>query len=169
MIVNRTELAKAFNKSPPTIDVWVADGCPIQKKSSKGVAAEFVLPDVIAWYTAKAVSVATGTTPADESELKLRRLKAETEISELNREKTELDLAKAKGEVSAVRDFERAQASIFATIRQNVLMTPANVASSLMGCTDESEFKRVMVAALKEALESAANADIELDDEEETT
>jgi phage terminase Nu1 subunit (DNA packaging protein) len=167
MIVNRTELAKAFGKSPPTIDAWVADGCPVQKKGSKGVPAEFVLPDVIAWYTAKAISVATGSAPADEAELKLRRLKAETEISELNREKTELELAKAKGEVSAVRDFERAQAAIFATIRQNVLMAPANVASSLMGCTDESEFKRVMVAALKDALESAANTDLELDEDEE--
>lgn len=158
--VNKAELCSIMGVTPPTVDGWVRNGCPIKKKGSRGVAATFNTADVMTWLRDKAREEASGTTLADEGELKRRKLAAEAE-------KAELELAKAKGEVAPVREFERATASLMAVIRQNVMQVPGRIVMQLIGCTDETEFKTKMRAELVLALESAAEDDLSLDDDEE--
>lgn len=158
--VNKAELCSIMGVTPPTVDGWVRNGCPIKKKGSRGVAATFNTADVMTWLRDKAREEASGTTLADEGELKRRKLAAEAE-------KAELELAKAKGEVAPVREFERATASLMAIIRQNVMQVPGRIVMQLIGCTDETEFKTKLRAELVLALESAAEEDLSLEDDED--
>lgn len=157
--LNRGEVAAFFGVTPPTVDGWVRAGCPV-KKGQRGVASEFNSADVAAFLREKARQEGSGTTLADEAELKRRKLAAEAE-------KAELDLAKAKGEVAPVRDFERAQAMAMAAIRANMRNVPGRAVLQLLGCTDELEFKTKLMAEIDLALVTAAEADIDLDDEDD--
>jgi len=86
--------------------------------------------------------------------LQQRKLAAETE-------KAELELAKAKGEVALIADFERAQALVFAAIRTNVLNVPQRVVLQLLGETNETRFKETLRQELAAALEQSAKTQFE--------
>lgn len=160
-IVNRSGLAEMFGVALPTVDGWVRQGVPVVQRGGRGRQWEFDTADVANWIRDKAVAEATGDVQADEAELKRRKLQAETT-------KAELELAKAKGEVATIRDFERAQAAAFAQIRANIMNVPQRVVIQLLGETDESEFKRKLRAELTLALETAAAADLVMDGSDET-
>ena len=157
--VNRTELATLFGVSFPTVDGWVRNGIPHHRPlGSRSVV--FNTADVANWLRDRAREEATGASPADEQQLRRRKMQAETE-------KAELELAKAKGEVAPVREFERATAGLMAVIRQNMLNVPARAVLQLLGCTDEAEFKAKLRAEIVLALETAAESEINLEDDED--
>lgn len=160
MIVNRASLATAMGVSEPTIDRWVKEGCPVEKRGGRGRAWEFSVPDVVAWWGNRERENAAGSDTTDEKELRRRALIASTGEAELR-------FAIAKGEVAPIREFERAQAKLNAAIRQNIMNVPARAVLQLLGETDETAFKRVLKAELTLALEQSADAEIEFDDEEE--
>ena len=160
MIVNRQELADAMGVSAPTIDRWIREGCPIRVRPRKGIPAQFVLGEVVAWWGQRERENATGGATSDEAELKRRKLAAETGTSEL-------EFAKAKGEVAPVAEFERATARMMATVRTNVMNVPQRAVLQLLGETDETTFKRVLRAELTLALEQSAQVDFDLDDDGE--
>ena len=159
---NKGELCAIFGVSPPTVDGWVRNGCPIVQRGARGVAATFNTADVARWLRDKAREEGSGTAVADEAELKRRKLAAETA-------KAELELAKAKGEVAPVREFERVQAAMDAAIRANVMNVPARAVLQLLGCTDETEFKAKLRAELVLALETAADAELDVEEDEDGT
>lgn len=157
--LNRGEVAAFFGVTPPTVDGWVRAGCPV-KKGQRGVASEFNSADVAAFLREKAREEGSGTKLADESELKRRKLAAEAE-------RAELDLAKEKGQVAPVREFERAQAAAMAAIRANMRNVPGRAVLQLLGCTDEQEFKTKLMAEIDLALVTAAEAEIDIEDDED--
>lgn len=160
MIVNRAELSQAMGVSLPTVDRWVRDGMPVKQRGTKGVPWEFVLADVVSWWGDRQRQAAAGAAPTNSEDAKLRKLIADAELAEL-------ELAKAKGEVAPVRDFERAQARAMAMIRQNIMNVPARAVLRLLGETDETTFKATLRAELTLALEQSANAaDLTADDDE---
>ena len=152
MIVNRAELSQAMGVSLPTVDRWVRDGMPVKQRGSKGTPWEFALADVVNWWGDRQRQAAAVDKPTNAEDAKLRKLVAEAEL-------VELELAKAKGEIAPVRDFERAQARAMAVIRQNIMNVPARAVLRLLGETDESTFKATLRAELALALEQSANAD----------
>ena len=157
--LNRGECAEFFGVTPPTVDAWVRAGCPV-KKGQRGVASEFNSAEVAAFLREKAREEGSGTTLADENQLKRRKLAAEAE-------KAELEVAKAKGDVAPVREFERATAMLMAAIRANVMNVPGRAVLQLLGETDEIIFKSKLREELTLALETAAEADLDLEDEED--
>jgi phage terminase Nu1 subunit (DNA packaging protein) len=159
-VVKKGDLCELFGVSIPTVDGWLREGCPCISRGGRGVASEFNTAAVTQWLREKARQEGAGTTLADESELKRRKLAAEAE-------KVELDLAKAKGEVAPVREFERATASIMAAIRTNMRNVPGRAVLQLLGCTDETEFKSKLMAEIDLALVTAADAEVELDEEDD--
>jgi phage terminase Nu1 subunit (DNA packaging protein) len=144
----------------PTVDSWIRAGCPYLKRGGRGVEWQFDTAKVSTWMTERAVSSATGTAKADESELRRRRLEADTGLAEL-------ELLKAKGLVAPIAQFERAMASAFAELRTKLRNIPANVISVLIGETNERQFKKVLLEEIDDALEALANADLCADDEDE--
>lgn len=158
--LNRNGIAEAMGVSLPTIDRWVKEGMPVVQRGGRGVEWVFDSADVIRWHVDRRVSQAAGDAPTDLEEIEKRTATAKML-------QAELDLAKKRGEVAAIRDFERAQAKAFAEIRTNVMNVPQRVVLQLIGCTDETEFKTKLRAELTLALQAAAEADLTLPDEED--
>lgn len=90
---------------------------------------------------------------------RVRKLRAEASLAEL-------DLAKATGEVALIREFELVCTAMDTAIRSNILNVPARAEIQLLGCTDPAEFKAKLRAELILALDTAANTDLEVVDDE---
>lgn len=157
--VNRIELAEIFGVARTTVDAWVRRGCPGSPSRGRGRERRFNTRDVSEWLRDQARADAESDEPLDEYALKLRKLAAETT-------QAELELAISLRQVAPIDEFERARALENATIRANVMNVPSRVISLLIGETNEARFKEVLAAELVQALESAAEADIEMDEEE---
>ena len=158
-IVNRTGLSDVFGVALNTIDSWIKRGCPVvQKGGGRGQEWKFNTADVGKWLRADAAAEAKGIKDATKEELERRKGQASTEL-------VELELAKAKGEVADIADFERATAMLMGEIRQNVLNVPQRVVLTLLGEKDETVFKEKLKAELTLALETAANADLDPDED----
>ncbi len=160
IILNRTALADHMGVSAPTIDRWIKEGMPIVTRGGRGVEWEFSLPDVIRWWgKRKEDAAAGGDHMSDMAEIERR-----TALAKMQR--AELELAKEKGEVAPIREFERAQARMMAAIRTNVMNVTQRAVTQLLGETDEAVFKSKLTAELRLALEQSADADLSEDDEE---
>lgn len=157
--VNREELAETFGVSLNTVSSWIRKGCPFEQRGRQGKPWRFNTRDVSEWLREQARLEAAGDAPMDEFELKLRKLAAETA-------QAELDLATARQQVAPIDEFERARALENATVCANVMNVPSRVVSQLIGETDEGRFKEVLRTELIQALEAAAETDIELEEEE---
>lgn len=157
--VNKSELANFFGVSLPTVDGWMRNGCPVIQRGTTGRPAIYNTADVVNWLRDRAREEASGASLADEGELKRRKLAAEAE-------KAELEVAKAKGEVATIRDFERVQAAMMAAIRANMRNVPGRAVLQLLGCTDEAEFKAKLMEEIDLALVTAADVDLQLEDDD---
>lgn len=159
-VCNRGEVAEFFGVTPPTVDGWVRAGCPIVSKGQRGVSSQFNTAEVANWLRMKAREEGSGTALADESELKRRKLSAETAMAEL-------ELAKARGQVAPLDQVERMVSRAFAEVRAGLRNIPSRVVSSLIGETNERQFKRVLLEEIDQALEALANADLSPAEEQE--
>lgn len=157
--LNRVDLAAHMGVSTVTIDTWRKDGMPVVQRGSRGVEWVFDLPEVIKWWGARKADQAAGGAPTDIAEIEKRTATAKML-------KAELELAVARKEVAPIRDFERAQAAVFAEIRSNVMNVPQRVVIQLLGETDESVFKQKLKAELALALKAAAEAPLTLADDD---
>ena len=99
--------------------------------------------------------------PDDLEELERRERTAKTL-------RAELELAKARGDVAPVREFERVQSAMMAAIRQNVMGVPTRAVLRLLGEKNETKFKQVLADELRLALETAATAVLDVEDDDES-
>jgi phage terminase Nu1 subunit (DNA packaging protein) len=160
MLVNRAKLAEVFDVALTTIDTWVKKGCPVHQRGAKGIEWQFNTADVARWREDERAKQAAGTAPDDMDKLDLRKAQADTL-------RAELELAKARDEVAPVAEFEKATSRMLATIRTNALNIPARAALRLLGETNETTFKRILREEITLALETSAESDVALEDEDE--
>lgn len=156
--LNRAEVARHLGVSLPTIDRWVKDGMPVVTRGSRGVEWVFDLPEVIRWKLDQAKKDASAVIPDGLEEIEKRTATAKMLEAELS-------LAKKRGEVASIRDFEMLQAKVFAQIRQNIMNVPQRVVLQLIGETDETVFKQKLKAELSLALTAAAEAELDVPDD----
>lgn len=146
--------------SVTTLDRWVKEGCPVVARGSRGIEWAFELPDVIKWWGDRRAEEASADNPGDLAEIELRTRRAEMVMAEL-------ELAKAKGEVASVREFELVQSKAMAAIRVRVMNVPQRVVMRLLGETNETTFKTRLAEELRVALETSSDADLSLDDDDD--
>jgi hypothetical protein len=79
---------------------------------------------------------------------------------------TELELARRRGQVALISEFARVQTARAAIIRANVLLVAQRAVLRLLGESDESKWKAVMREELTLALKTAAEADVDLTEED---
>ncbi|RKR02603.1 phage terminase Nu1 subunit (DNA packaging protein) [Kushneria sinocarnis] len=156
--VNRDELAEVFGVSLNTVTSWIRSGCPFEQQGRQGKPWRFNTRDVSEWLREQARADAASADTLDENLLKLRKLAAEAE-------QAEFDLAVARGKVAPIEEFERARALENATVRANVMNVSDRVVTQLLGETDEGRFKEILRAELIAALETSADAEIDLEEE----
>lgn len=161
--VSRTQLAEAMGVALPTVDHWVRAGCPFVERGGRGKQWRFNTAEVIAWRIDKIREEAAGTDLAGETELRRRKLAAETAQAELN-------LAIAKGAVAPLEQIERAVGRAFAEVKASLRNVPSRASRLLIGETDEARFKRVLLAEIDQALEALADGvlidEVEIEGEE---
>lgn len=158
--LNRAALADHFGVSLPTVDRWIKDGMPVKQRGARGIEWKFDLAACIAWWGDRRARDAAGDAPGDLAEIEKRTAQAKML-------RAELELAKERGEVAPIRDFERAWAKAFAQIRANIMNVPQRVVIQLLGETDEAIFKEKMRTELTMALQKSSEAEIELNEEDD--
>lgn len=149
----------------PTLDDWVRRGCPVVERGGRGRAWKFNSADVRAWRDEDIREQLSEVKSVPVDELKRRKLEAETQ-------QLELDLAKAKGEVVPVAQYERALAKAFGEVRAGLRnVVPGRAARRLIGEDDETRIKAVLREEVDQALEVLADADLifeeDLEDDDE--
>jgi phage terminase Nu1 subunit (DNA packaging protein) len=152
-VISRGRLAEVCGVSAPTVDHWVISGCPFVTRGGRGKAWAFNSADVMAWRIERAKDDAGGAAPADERDLKLRRLKALTELDEL-------ELAKARGEVAPLDQVTRTMEMAFGEVRAALRAVPARAARRILGETNETRVKAVLLDEIDQALEALADTDL---------
>jgi len=85
---------------------------------------------------------------------RVRKLAADATLSELT-------LAKAKGEVALISEFERAQTIRFALIRARMMQVPQRAVVQIVAERDETKIKAVLFAEITEALTDAADEELD--------
>lgn len=153
--LNRTEVAGYFGVSLTTVDNWVRNGCPQQQRGKQGVAALFNSCAVHTWLVNTAVEQATGKGKgaAEPDGFKERLLAAQAEMAEL-------ELAKAKAEVIALPQVEKALSNAFASVQAAMRALPSRVARMVIGETDEARFKGVLLEEIDQALSALASVNL---------
>jgi terminase small subunit / prophage DNA-packing protein len=155
--VGKREIAEIFGVADTTVDQWIRRGMPTIQRGAKGIQWQINTADVSEWLKQRAVEDVSGDTLADESELKRRKLAAETA-------KAELELAKVKGEVVPLRQLERALSNTFAEVKTNLRSLPSRVATSLVGESNETRIKEVILAEVDLALATLSEFDLDEDE-----
>lgn len=148
------ELCELLDVHRQTVQQWLNNGCPVVKRAKRGdkVGHLFNLKAVMEWREARAVTDAIGADHSLVSMDEARRRKAIADAA-----LAELELAKAKGIVAPLDQFERALMHTFAEIKVNIRNIPHRVVTQLIGETDEIRFKEVMTAEVDQALEALSN------------
>lgn len=157
--LNRSGIAEHMGVSLPTIDRWAKEGMPVVQRGGRGIEWVYDLADVISWHVQRKVEAAGGATD-DLAEIEKRTARAKMEQAELG-------LAQSRGLVAPIAEFERVQASMMATIRQNIMNVPQRAVLQLLGETDEMEFKKKLRAELTLALEQSANAELDVTEDDD--
>ncbi|MFY0309643.1 terminase small subunit [Leisingera sp. D0M16] len=152
--VNRADLAEINGVSLPTVDEWVRRGCPVVQRGGRGRAWKFNTAEVRSWRDDDIRAQADHGPSATKEQLILRKLAAETE-------QAELDLAKAREQVVPVEQLERALQKAFGEVRAGLRnVVPSRAARRLIGETDETAFKEVLLEEVDQALTALANNDL---------
>jgi phage terminase Nu1 subunit (DNA packaging protein) len=133
---------------------------PVSERGSRGKPWRINTAEVSAWLEQRAKESVSGSDQADERELKRRKLAAETA-------KVELELARVRGEVVPLAQLERALANTFAEIKTNIRSVPSRVATAIIGESNETRIKAVILKEIDQALEVLGDFDLEpeFDDE----
>jgi len=143
--VNRNEVADLFGVALTTIDDWVRRGCPVITRGSRGKSWAFNSADVSEWREQRARLEAQGVELASKKDLELRRLAAETG-------KVELELARLRGEIAPVQQFEQAMTKAFAELRGKMRQIPNRAAPRVVGQVDDRKIKQILLEEIDLAL-----------------
>lgn len=152
MLVTDADLAELSGLSPRRIRQLVEAG-----RLTKLARNRYQLSEV---FMALVEELAGGDKAAELTAARVRKVNADAD-------RAELELAKAKGEVAPIEQMETVWTRQCAIIRANMTSLPGRVVSQLIGETDERRFKAVMAEEIKTILTDAANARVEIDEDEE--
>ncbi len=161
--VTQGELAAFYGVDYRTIPQWVKRGCPIKSKGGRGKSHTFDSVAVARWREEQiAAALAGDQETQDAEELKRRKLAGETTL-------IEIDVLKARGEVVLIDDVVREYTDAVLACKAHLRNIPLRVAPLVVGETDETRIKDVILSEIDSALDELANSrfvDISRDAEE---
>ena len=156
MRVDTAELAKIYEVQKSAITAWIKDGCPVAKKGIIGKRGSAPTPHIFdtkavtKWREKRAAEKATGSEFMSRDESSRRKLQADAAIREL-------ELAKLRDEVVELRDIEIDLRDRFAVFRSAIRKIPERSVIRVVGNTDESAVKRILLDEIDTALELLSN------------
>ncbi|MFV8641879.1 hypothetical protein ACNRBS_20855 [Ralstonia pseudosolanacearum] len=153
MEVTDADLAAMFNMTTRWVRDRAADGTITRIGRNRYPLGDSVQA-LIAYQTG-------GDVGEEINKARLRKLNADAT-------RAELALAKERGEVALICEFEQAWSNRYTIIKQTMLNIPGRAVLQLIGETNERRFKDVLREEIVLGLTHAANAEINTSDEEET-
>lgn len=150
------ELAKLLDLTPQRVRQLVNEG--VLPKASRGSYAMRACVNAYINFLRDKTVTASGSQHDYRTE-KARLTKAQAEIAEI-------ELAQKRGELASISDFEKATEAVMRTIRTNMMNIPQRAVTRLLGETDETTFKDVLQDEIRQALETTAGSELEMDEEE---
>lgn len=153
MLVTDADLAELSGLSSRRIRQMVESG-----RLTKAGRNRYQLAEV---FMALVEELAGGDKSAELTAARVRKVNADAD-------RAELELAKAKGEVAPIEDMQSVWSMRCAIIRTNMLNLPERVVLQLIGETDERRFKAVMREEIRTILTDAANANIEITEDDQS-
>lgn len=140
-VLNRGELARALNKSEPTIDRLIADGMPFLTEGTNGRSWEFQLSACWAWLKARERSEADKRSSAEQAvqqmrlaliggsdvDDEVRGLSPKQRQEAYDAERAFMMAALARGDLVRRADVVDAFEQVFKTIRDTLTTLPDNL------------------------------------------
>ncbi|WP_423191992.1 hypothetical protein [Cupriavidus sp. H18C2] len=147
--VTDADLAALFDMTTRWVRKCAEDGV-IERTGRNKYRLGDAVPALIAHQTG-------GDVGEEINKARLRKITADATLAEL-------ELAKARGDVAMVSEFERVQAAKYAIIKYNVLRVPQRAVLQLLGETNETAFKQKLREELITALRTAAETEPDLNE-----
>jgi len=144
-----TEAAAVLNIAGHTLKSWIDQGCPHQKIAvtrGRGIEYQIDVGAVMRWREKRAVEALSqqfDDLTADEA--RRRKLIAEAAL-------IGLELAKAKGEVAVIADYEKVRGTQYARVRARLLAGPVSVSAKVVHLGDLNAVKLVLESWADECL-----------------
>lgn len=161
VIVNQSELADLYGVHRNTVANWIKRGLPVEQapNGKKGRAYKFNTAQVAQWKEEQAVNDATGDTEkASAEELMRRKLAAETTQAEIK-------AAEMRREVVFIDDVVRMMTDDVIKTKARLRTIPQRTSSRIVGQTDESIIKQILLSEIDLALNELANRFIEVEND----
>lgn len=139
--LNRSQISKALNISLPTVDIWVRNGCPHERKGKKYI---FSLPEVYKWKKLQ--------DKGEVGSLEIERARLAKEQAD----KYSLDNAVKRGELVPVGDVTRVWESRIGACRSRLLGLPGRISPHVVACSNVAEVKALLERYIYECLDDLA-------------
>ncbi|MBR2819830.1 MAG: terminase small subunit [Reyranella sp.] len=165
-VLNRGQLARAFDVSEPTIDRWIADGMPVQEAGTNGRSYKFLLSDCWSWKAERDQAEAQATEAGERAVQQMRLALIGGEIGDSERglspkQRAELyeaeyrwsQAAKARGDLAPVGAVDDLFEDVFTTIRDTIVALPDRLQRE---CNLSDRQVEKAVTACDDALDEAA-------------
>ncbi len=145
--INKTEVADLFGVSIQSVDQWVRKGLVCRKNGHEVI---FNSAAVTAFLETQAEARAIASNkPADADEARSRKLAAEAEIAEMQRDKM-------RGELVDISSVENVVAEEYAAVRSKLLALPGKLAPMVAIEADEIACRDLIERGVTEALDELA-------------
>jgi terminase small subunit / prophage DNA-packing protein len=151
--VNLQQACEHLGKSPNTLKAWFKRGCPVQIKGNQKTEWKIALADVLRWREEQAINEAISDLPDDIEQLKIRKLKAETLL-------IEIEAAKKRGEVALLEEVERVMTAMAIEIRTGLLLIPQRLASQIVNLNSSAEVQKLMTEEITLVLTALSEMEI---------
>ncbi len=145
--INKTEVADLFGVSIQSVDQWVRKGLACRKAGHEVI---FNSAAVTAFLEKQAEARAIASNkPADADEARSRKLAAEAEIAEMQRDRM-------RGELVDISSVENVVAEEYGAVRSKLLALPGKLAPMVAIETDEITCRDLIERGITEALDELA-------------
>ena len=152
-LVSQTQLAGIFGVKTDTIRAWERQGCPVERKGGRGVAAQYRSADVIRWREEQSMLAAAGNVAKlDLNEARRRKTVAEAALAEIA-------LLKSQGELVELSIMRRELGDALRASLARLTAVGPKLAPMIGLATDVACRQEMIDAAILEAIHDISSPD----------
>lgn len=146
-ILNKNEIAQAFNTSLPTIDSWIRKGMPCVEQGGNGKAWQFNLSDCIRWHKSTYVK---SEMPQEYQNLPLAKARAYKEF--FKAKLAEMEYERETGKLLLASEVSAWAAKAAGIVKDKLYNIAPRMSSILAAESSEFEVNRLLTKEIEDVL-----------------